>query len=280
MRTKENVADNFGIYLNQIAQIPLLTDEEEQRLARSNDPKDREKLIEANLRLVVHWALEYTPNTTQSILDLIQEGNIGLMKAANKYDPDKGYKFSTYATWWIRQAISQSINDYSKTIRLPNNVILELNTLSKAIDSLMTKLNGEPTLEEISKESGIAVERIAELLEYNQKLISLNDNKNPNNINEIIQNIPDEANPSPEEYYHNMTLKSNISNLLDTLNPVEKYIIESRYGLNGKKPKSFVEIGHDLNKSREFIRRSESKAIRKLRSPIRSNILKEFAYDE
>ena len=277
MRTRENINDSLGIYLNQIAQIPLLTESEEKELARSGNI---EKLIEANLRLVVHWALSYTPNATQSTLDLIQEGNIGLVKAAHRYNPDKGYKFSTYASWWIRQAISQSINDNSKTIRLPNNIVTELNLVNKTTNNLTEKFNREPSSKEISGASGISLERLDELNEYNQKIVSLNDSALPQKMLEKINNVEDTTITTPEEYSNNETLKNNIHNLLNTLNPIEKYIIESRYGLNGQEPKTFTEIGKDLNKSREFIRRSEAKAIRKLRSPVRANMLKGFDYDK
>ena len=171
MRSRENINDSLGIYLNQIAQIPLLTESEEKELARSGNI---EKLIEANLRLVVHWALSYTPNATQSTLDLIQEGNIGLVKAAHRYNPDKGYKFSTYASWWIRQAISQSINDNSKTIRLPNNIVTELNLVNKTTNNLTEKFNREPSSKEISGASGISLERLDELNEYNENILSFN----------------------------------------------------------------------------------------------------------
>ena len=272
--------DILKLYLSEIGEIPLLTIEEEKELARRCKNKDEEArnlLISANLRLVFSIAKRYV-NRGLSISDLIQEGNTGLMKAADKFDVDKGYKFSTYATWWIRQGITRAIADQARTIRIPVHMVETINKVEKARNRL-TALNGEePTIEDIANELNLEAEKVREIMKYAQEPVSLETPilSSDDDSSVLGQFIPDDSQQQTDVMYEKKELKTKIRELLSKLSPREARVITLRFGLEDDTPRTLEEVGKEFNVTRERIRQIEAKALRKLRSPSRAKQLKDY----
>ncbi len=276
-----SVNDNVRMYLKEIGKISLLTLEEEQELSKrvaSGDEKAKNILAESNLRLVVSIAKRYVGRGLL-FLDLIQEGNIGLMKAVEKFDYDKGYKFSTYATWWIRQAITRAIADQARTIRVPVHMVETINKLARVQRQLTLELNREPSEEELAKKIGMSVEKIREVYKIAQEPVSLETPIGEEDDSHLGDFIKDERNMSPEEYATNEMLKQEISNVLLTLTEREEKVIRLRFGLEDGKSRTLEEVGQKFGVTRERIRQIEAKALRKLRHPSRSRKLKDYMGD-
>ena len=269
------------MYLKEIGQIKLLTNEEEAKLAdriAEGDPEAKATLAEANLRLVVSIAKRYV-GRGMLFLDLIQEGNIGLMKAVEKFDVTKGYKFSTYATWWIRQAITRAIADQARTIRVPVHMVETINKLARVERQLTLELNREPTEEELSKKMGTSVEKIRDIYKISQEPVSLETPIGEEDDSHLGDFIPDETNMSPEDFAINELLKDEISEVLLTLTEREEKVIRLRFGLEDGRPRTLEEVGQLFGVTRERIRQIEAKALRKLRHPSRSRKLKDYLGD-
>ena len=272
------INDPVRMYLKEIGQIKLLTMEEELELADriiEGDEQAKTILAEANLRLVVSIAKRYV-GRGMLFLDLIQEGNIGLMKAVDKFDVSKGYKFSTYATWWIRQAITRAIADQARTIRVPVHMVETINKLNRAHRQLTLELNREPTDEELGKRLNLSVEKIREIYKISQEPVSLETPIGEEEDSHLGDFVPDERNMSPEDYTTNEMLKDEISEILLTLTDREEKVIRLRFGLDDGKPRTLEEVGKIFNVTRERIRQIEAKALRKLRHPSRSRKLKDY----
>ena len=272
------INDPVRMYLKEIGQIKLLTMEEELELADriiEGDEEAKTILAEANLRLVVSIAKRYV-GRGMLFLDLIQEGNIGLMKAVDKFDVSKGYKFSTYATWWIRQAITRAIADQARTIRVPVHMVETINKLNRAHRQLTLELNREPTDEELGKKLNLSVEKIREIYKISQEPVSLETPIGEEEDSHLGDFVPDERNMSPEDYTTNEMLKDEISEILLTLTDREEKVIRLRFGLDDGKPRTLEEVGKIFNVTRERIRQIEAKALRKLRHPSRSRKLKDY----
>ncbi len=271
-----SLKDPIKMYLKEIGKISLLTPSKERELARraqKGDPKAREELITANLRLVVSIAKRYIGRGL-SFLDLIQEGNIGLIKAVEKFDWKKGYKFSTYATWWIRQAITRAIADQARTIRVPVHMVETINKVNKVIREHLQE-NGEyPTVEELGKLTGKTPEKIEEILAASKETVSLESPISGDEESTMGDFIHDESLERPEESAMKMLLREQIDQVLDTLSPREAMVLKMRYGLLDGKTKTLEEVGQFFNVTRERIRQIEVKALRKLRHPSRSKQLK------
>ena len=275
------INDPVRMYLKEIGQIKLLTLEEEAELAdriAAGDEVAKNTLAEANLRLVVSIAKRYV-GRGMLFLDLIQEGNIGLMKAVEKFDISKGYKFSTYATWWIRQAITRAIADQARTIRVPVHMVETINKLARVQRQLTLELNREPSEDELAKKIGMPVEKIREVYKISQEPVSLETPIGEEDDSHLGDFIKDEANLSPEEYATNEMLKQEISNVLLTLTEREEKVIRLRFGLEDGKSRTLEEVGQLFNVTRERIRQIEAKALRKLRHPSRSRKLKDYLGD-
>ena len=275
------INDPVRMYLKEIGQIKLLTLEEESELADKileGDEDAKRILAEANLRLVVSIAKRYV-GRGMLFLDLIQEGNIGLMKAVEKFDVSKGYKFSTYATWWIRQAITRAIADQARTIRVPVHMVETINKLARVQRQLTLELNREPTEEELAKKIGMSVEKIREVYKIAQEPVSLETPIGEEDDSHLGDFIKDERNMSPEEYATNEMLKQEISNVLLTLTEREEKVIRLRFGLEDGKSRTLEEVGQKFGVTRERIRQIEAKALRKLRHPSRSRKLKDYMGD-
>ena len=275
------INDPVRMYLKEIGQIKLLTTEEELELAdriAEGDEQAKATLAEANLRLVVSIAKRYV-GRGMLFLDLIQEGNIGLMKAVEKFDVTKGYKFSTYATWWIRQAITRSIADQARTIRVPVHMVETINKLARIERQLTLELNREPTEEELSKKMGTSVEKIRDIYKISQEPVSLEIPIGEEEDSHLGDFIPDETNMSPEDYAINELLKDEISEVLLTLTEREEKVIRLRFGLEDGRPRTLEEVGQLFGVTRERIRQIEAKALRKLRHPSRSRKLKDYLGD-
>ena len=275
------INDPVRMYLKEIGQIKLLTTEEELKLAdkiAAGDEQAKSTLAEANLRLVVSIAKRYV-GRGMLFLDLIQEGNIGLMKAVEKFDVTKGYKFSTYATWWIRQAITRAIADQARTIRVPVHMVETINKLARVERQLTLELNREPTEEELSKKMGTSVEKIREIYKISQEPVSLEIPIGEEDDSHLGDFIPDETNMSPEDYAVNELLKDEISEVLLTLTEREEKVIRLRFGLEDGRPRTLEEVGQLFGVTRERIRQIEAKALRKLRHPSRSRKLKDYLGD-
>ena len=275
------INDPVRMYLKEIGQIKLLTTEEELELAdriAEGDEQAKSTLAEANLRLVVSIAKRYV-GRGMLFLDLIQEGNIGLMKAVEKFDVTKGYKFSTYATWWIRQAITRAIADQARTIRVPVHMVETINKLARVERQLTLELNREPTEEELSKKMGTSVEKIREIYKISQEPVSLEIPIGEEDDSHLGDFIPDETNMSPEDYAVNELLKDEISEVLLTLTEREEKVIRLRFGLEDGRPRTLEEVGQLFGVTRERIRQIEAKALRKLRHPSRSRKLKDYLGD-
>ena len=275
------INDPVRMYLKEIGQIKLLTMDEELQLAdkiSSGDEMAKNTLAEANLRLVVSIAKRYV-GRGMLFLDLIQEGNIGLMKAVDKFDVTKGYKFSTYATWWIRQAITRAIADQARTIRVPVHMVETINKLARIQRQLTLELNREPSEDELAKKMGISVEKIRDIYKISQEPVSLETPIGEEDDSHLGDFIKDERNVSPEEYATNELLKDEISDVLLTLTDREEKVIRLRFGLDDGKSKTLEEVGQIFGVTRERIRQIEAKALRKLRHPSRSRKLKDYMGD-
>jgi len=271
-----NVRDPIKMYLREIGKIPLLTPRQERELARRaqmGDKKAREKLIVSNLRLVVSIAKRYMGRGL-SFLDLIQEGNIGLLKAVEKFDWRKGYKFSTYATWWIRQAITRAIADQARTIRIPVHMVETINKVNKLRREYYQKYGEEPSIEELAKMIGKPPEKVKEILEASKETISLESPIGEDEDSSIEDFVADESIPSPKKEAMRMLMREELEKVLKTLSPREAMVLRMRYGLLDGKPKTLEEVGQYFNVTRERIRQIEVKALRKLRHPSRSKYLK------
>lgn len=275
------INDPVRMYLKEIGQIKLLTMEEELQLADrilEGDSEAKATLAEANLRLVVSIAKRYV-GRGMLFLDLIQEGNIGLMKAVEKFDVSKGYKFSTYATWWIRQAITRAIADQARTIRVPVHMVETINKLARIQRQLTLELNREPTEEELAKKMGTTPDKIRDIYKISQEPVSLETPIGEEDDSHLGDFIKDERNVSPEEYATNELLKDEIAEVLLTLTEREEKVIRLRFGLDDGKSKTLEEVGQIFGVTRERIRQIEAKALRKLRHPSRSRKLKDYMGD-
>ncbi len=275
------INDPVRMYLKEIGQIKLLTMEEELELAdriREGDEFAKTILAEANLRLVVSIAKRYV-GRGMLFLDLIQEGNIGLMKAVDKFDVSKGYKFSTYATWWIRQAITRAIADQARTIRVPVHMVETINKLARVQRQLTLELNREPSEEELAKKMNVSVDKIRDIYKISQEPVSLETPIGEEDDSHLGDFVPDERNMSPEEYATNEMLKDEISEVLLTLTEREEKVIRLRFGLEDGKSRTLEEVGQMFGVTRERIRQIEAKALRKLRHPSRSRKLKDYMGD-
>ena len=273
-----NINDPVRMYLKEIGQIKLLTMDEELELADrivNGDEEAKTILAEANLRLVVSIAKRYV-GRGMLFLDLIQEGNIGLMKAVEKFDVSKGYKFSTYATWWIRQAITRAIADQARTIRVPVHMVETINKLARIQRQLTLELNREPSEEELAKKMNVSVEKIREIYKISQDPVSLETPIGEEDDSHLGDFIKDEHNMSPEDYTTNELLKDEIDDVLLTLTEREEKVIRLRFGLEDGKARTLEEVGQMFGVTRERIRQIEAQALRKIRHPSRSRKLKDY----
>lgn len=276
-----NINDPVRMYLKEIGRISLLSPEEELELSEkvaNGDELAKNKLAESNLRLVVSIAKRYVGRGLL-FLDLIQEGNIGLMKAVDKFDSDKGYKFSTYATWWIRQAITRALADQARTIRVPVHMVETINKMSRIQRQLTLELNREPSEEELAKKMGISIEKVREVIKISQEPVSLETPIGEEDDSHLGDFIKDESSMSPEEYATNEILKEEIKSVLMTLQVREQEVLELRFGLVDGTCHTLEEVGKKFNVTRERIRQIEAKALRKLRHPSRAKKLKDFLSD-
>jgi len=271
-------SDPVKIYLKEIGRFPLLSAEEEIDLATrmaQGDSYARRRLSEANLRLVVSIAKKYVGRGMQ-FLDLIQEGNLGLIKAVEKFDYTKGYKFSTYATWWIRQAITRAIADQARTIRIPVHMVETITKVKKISSQLLHKNGHEPTADEIAKEINLPVDRVREIIRIAQDPVSLETPIGEEEDSHLGDFIPDEDAPAPAEAASLTLLKEQLSDVLSTLTDREEKVLRLRFGLTDGRQRTLEEVGREFNVTRERIRQIEAKALRKLRHPSRSKKLKDF----
>ncbi|MBQ3076976.1 MAG: RNA polymerase sigma factor RpoD [Clostridia bacterium] len=278
--TSEGLAidDPVRMYLKEIGKVPLLTSEKEIELAcrmAEGDDKAKKQLAEANLRLVVSIAKRYV-GRGMLFLDLIQEGNLGLIKAVEKFDYTKGYKFSTYATWWIRQAITRAIADQARTIRIPVHMVETINKVMRVSRQLLQELGHDPTSEEIAKEMGMSIEKVREIMKIAQEPVSLETPIGEEEDSHLGDFIPDEDAPAPSEAASYTLLKEQLMSVLSTLTPREERVLKLRFGLEDGRARTLEEVGKEFNVTRERIRQIEAKALRKLRHPSRSKRLKDF----
>lgn len=282
-RTDE-LADSFStddpvrMYLKEIGKVPLLSAAEEVEIAQrmaEGDPEAKHQLAEANLRLVVSIAKRYV-GRGMLFLDLIQEGNLGLIKAVEKFDYRKGYKFSTYATWWIRQAITRAIADQARTIRIPVHMVETINKLIRVNRQLVQEYGRDPRPEEIAKEMGISEEKVREIIKIAQEPVSLETPIGEEDDSHLGDFIPDDDAPAPAEAVAVTLLKEQLMDVLNSLTPREAKVLRLRYGLDDGKARTLEEVGKEFNVTRERIRQIEAKALRKLRHPSRSKRLKDF----
>jgi len=273
-----NIDDPVRMYLKEIGKVPLLSAEEEKDLAMrmaDGDDAAKQKLAEANLRLVVSIAKRYV-GRGMLFLDLIQEGNLGLIKAVEKFDYKKGYKFSTYATWWIRQAITRAIADQARTIRIPVHMVETINKLIRVSRQLLQKLGRDPLPEEIAEEMGITVDKVREIQKIAQEPVSLETPIGEEDDSHLGDFIPDDDAPAPAEAASFTLLKEQIMDVLDTLTPREEKVLKLRFGLEDGRARTLEEVGKEFNVTRERIRQIEAKALRKLRHPSRSKKLRDY----
>ena len=272
------IDDPVKVYLKEIGRVPLLTSEEEIELAiriGNNDEQAKKRLSEANLRLVVSIAKRYVGRGMQ-FLDLIQEGNLGLIKAVEKFDYTKGFKFSTYATWWIRQAITRAIADQARTIRIPVHMVETINKVKKISSQLLHKNGHEPTAEEIAEELDMPIEKVREIMRVAQEPVSLETPIGEEEDSHLGDFIPDDEAPAPADAASHTLLKEQLAEVLSTLTPREAKVLSLRFGLEDGHPRTLEEVGKEFDVTRERIRQIEAKALRKLRHPSRSKKLKDF----
>ncbi len=273
-----SLEDPVRMYLKEIGKVPLLTADQETDLAQRMEKGDevaRKQLAEANLRLVVSIAKRYV-GRGMLFLDLIQEGNMGLIKAVEKFDYRKGYKFSTYATWWIRQAITRAIADQARTIRIPVHMVETINKLTRVSRQLLQELGREPSPEEIAEEMDIPVDRVREIQKISQEPVSLETPIGEEEDSHLGDFLPDDDVPAPSEAAASMILKEQLVEVLGTLTEREQKVLRLRFGLDDGRARTLEEVGKEFNVTRERIRQIEAKALRKLRHPSRSRKLKEF----
>ena len=273
-----SIEDPVRMYLKEIGKVPLLSAEEEIELAKKMENGDQEakkRLAEANLRLVVSIAKRYV-GRGMLFLDLIQEGNLGLIKAVEKFDYRKGYKFSTYATWWIRQAITRAIADQARTIRIPVHMVETINKLIRVSRQLLQELGREPTPEEISEEMGMPVDRVREILKISQEPVSLETPIGEEEDSHLGDFIQDDNVPVPAEAASFTLLREQLVEVLGTLTEREQKVLRLRFGLDDGRARTLEEVGKEFNVTRERIRQIEAKALRKLRHPSRSRKLKDY----
>ena len=284
MNETEAMADTFStddpvrMYLKEIGKVPLLTPEEEQDLAKrmaEGDEEAKRRMAEANLRLVVSIAKRYV-GRGMLFLDLIQEGNLGLIKAVEKFDYTKGYKFSTYATWWIRQAITRAIADQARTSRIPVHMVETINKVIRVSRQLLQELGHDPSAEEIAAEMNMPVDKVRDILKITQEPVSLEMPIGEEEDSHLGDFIPDEDASEPSEAASFSLLKEQLMEVLDTLTPREKKVLELRFGIVDGRTRTLEEVGKEFNVTRERIRQIEAKALRKLRHPSRSKKLRDF----
>lgn len=272
------IDDPVRMYLKEIGKVPLLTAEEEVDIAKrmaDGDQEAKQQLAEANLRLVVSVAKRYV-GRGMLFLDLIQEGNLGLIKAVEKFDYRKGYKFSTYATWWIRQAITRAIADQARTIRIPVHMVETINKLIRVNRQLLQEYGREPRPDEIAAEMGISEEKVREIIKVAQEPVSLETPIGEEEDSHLGDFIKDDDAPAPDDMASFTLLKEQLMEVLDTLTPREEKVLRLRFGLDDGKARTLEEVGREFNVTRERIRQIEAKALRKLRHPSRSKKLKDF----
>ncbi len=272
------IDDPVKVYLKEIGRVPLLSPDEEIELAKrikEGDEAAKKRLSEANLRLVVSIAKRYLGRGMQ-FLDLIQEGNLGLIKAVEKFDYTKGFKFSTYATWWIRQAITRAIADQARTIRIPVHMVETINKLIRVSRQLLQEKGREPQPEEIAEAMGISVEKVREIIKIAQEPVSLETPIGEEEDSHLGDFIQDDDAPPPAEAASFTLMKEQLMSVLDTLTPREKKVLSLRFGLEDGRQRTLEEVGQQFNVTRERIRQIEAKALRKLRHPSRSKKLKDY----
>lgn len=272
------IDDPVKVYLKEIGRVPLLSPEEEIDLAiriSNGDESAKKRLSEANLRLVVSIAKRYLGRGMQ-FLDLIQEGNLGLIKAVEKFDYTKGFKFSTYATWWIRQAITRAIADQARTIRIPVHMVETINKVKKVSSQLLHSNGHEPTADEVSAELDMPVDKVREIMRVAQEPVSLETPIGEEEDSHLGDFIPDDEAPAPADAASHTLLREQLGEVLDTLTPREEKVLRLRFGLEDGRSRTLEEVGKEFNVTRERIRQIEAKALRKLRHPSRSKKLKDF----
>ena len=273
-----SIDDPVKVYLKEIGRVPLLTPDEEVDLAvriTNGDEAAKKRLSEANLRLVVSIAKRYLGRGMQ-FLDLIQEGNLGLIKAVEKFDYTKGFKFSTYATWWIRQAITRAIADQARTIRIPVHMVETINKVKKVSSQLLHANGREPSAEEIAEELDMPVDKVREIMRVAQEPVSLDTPIGEEEDSHLGDFIPDDDAPAPADAASHTLLKETLGSVLDSLTPREEKVLRLRFGLEDGRSRTLEEVGKEFNVTRERIRQIEAKALRKLRHPSRSKKLKDF----
>ena len=272
------IDDPVRMYLKDIGKVPLLSADKELELAYKmslGDEEAKKQLVEANLRLVVSIAKRYV-NRGMFFLDLIQEGNLGLMKAVEKFDYGKGYKFSTYATWWIRQAITRAIADQARTIRIPVHMVETINKVKKVSSQLLHEYGHDPSAEEIAERLDMPVDKVREIMRVAQEPVSLETPIGEEEDSHLGDFIPDDDAPVPAEAASQTLLKEQLADVLKTLTPREEKVLRLRFGLEDGRPRTLEEVGKEFNVTRERIRQIEAKALRKLRHPSRSKKLRDF----
>ena len=273
-----SIDDPVRMYLKEIGKIPLLTPEREKYLAEQialGDKAAKDELIEANLRLVVSIAKRHV-GKGMYFLDLIQEGNLGLIKAVEKFDYSKGYKFSTYATWWIRQAITRAIADQARTIRIPVHMVETIHKVSRTARQLLQELGREPTTDEIAERLGMTADKVREIMKIAQDPVSLETPIGEEEDSHLGDFVEDNDSPAPSESASYSLLREQITNILNTLTPREAEVIRLRFGLEDGRPRTLEEVGKQFKITRERIRQIEAKALRKLRHPSRSKPLRDY----
>lgn len=273
-----STGDPVRMYLREIGKVPLLTQDEEQELAKriaKGDQEAAKQMTEANLRLVVSIAKRYVGRGMQ-LLDLIQEGNLGLLKAVEKYDFTKGFKFSTYATWWVRQAITRALADQARTIRIPVHMVETMNKLTQCSRKLQQELGREPTVEELSKAMRMTPERINEIRQMCMEPVSLESPVGEEDDSHLGDFIEDNTGSQPADAVSQAMLRQQLMEILDTLSEREAKVLRLRYGLDDGRPRTLEEVGKEFNVTRERVRQIEAKALRKIRNPNRSNKLRDF----